>query len=216
MKELVKRKNDNPITTSKLVAWRFDKEHKNVLADIRNIKDKCSTEFWQLNFQPSKYNSRGKEYPEYIMTKDGFTMLVMGYTGKEAMEFKEDYIKRFNNMERFITSRNLAKMKFPALTENIKLIHEQPKNYHYSNECDLINRIVLGKTAKQFKIDHNIDLKEGTIREYLTKEQIYYIEKIQNADVGMVIAIPDFQDRKKALTNYYNMLKSNKTKMIEE
>lgn len=214
-KELIIRKNDKSLTTSKSVAVMFrNGRHDNVLAEIRELKEKCSREFWLLNFQESVYKSRGKEYPEYLMTKDGFTMLVMGYTGKEAMQFKEMYINKFNEMERYITSRNLAKMEFPALTDNIKLAHEDPKHYHYSNECDLINRIVLGKSAKQFKEDKGLD-KTVSIREYLTDEEIYYIEKLQKADVGMVLAIPDFQERKKALKRYYNMLRKDQDKLIE-
>ena len=61
-----------------------------------------------------------------MMTRDGFTILVMGYTGKKAMKFKELYIRRFNEMEQFIKTLVTARQEFPLLTENIKLLHENP------------------------------------------------------------------------------------------
>lgn len=215
-KSLVVNKKGSSITNSRLVSWKFEKGHDQTLRDIRNLKEKVSLQFWRANFFETTYKSRGKEYPMYEMTKDGFTMLVMGYTGKQAMIFKEEYIKRFNEMENYITSSQLAKMEFPALTDNIKLMHEEPKFYHFSNECDLINRIVLGKTAKQFKIDNNIDVKTSSIREHLTSDQIYYIEKLQHVDVGFVLAIPDFHERKKALKRYYQTLKKDREQSLIE
>ena len=58
------------------------------------------------------------------------------------MKFKELYIRRFNEMEQFIKTLVTARREFPLLTENINLLHENPKPYHFSNECDMINRIV--------------------------------------------------------------------------
>ena len=84
------------------------------------------------------------------MTRDGFVFLVMGYTGKKAAQFKEFYIKRFNEMEAQIKALVNARQQFPKLTRMVKAIHENPRPYHYSNECDLLNRIVLGMSAKQF------------------------------------------------------------------
>ena len=209
-KELVIQKNNKTFTTSKLVSWRFDKRHDHVLRDICNIKEKVSPQFWGVNFIETSYKSRGKSHPMYYLTKDGFTMLVMGYTGEEAMRFKEVYINRFNYMERYIVSQKMSKMEFPALTDNIKIMHEEPKHYHYSNECNMINKIVLGMTAKKFKEENNIPKKEQSIRNYLAEDQIYYIEKLQHADVGMVVAIPDYYERQKALKNYYNMLRKER------
>ena len=78
----------------------FEKEHKSVLADIRNTVSKCSEAFTGLNFQLSEYtDSTGRKLPMYILTKDGFMMLAMGYTTPEAMRVKEAYIAKFNEME---------------------------------------------------------------------------------------------------------------------
>ena len=135
------------------------------------------------------------------MTRDGFTMLVMGYTGAKAMRFKELYIKRFNEMERFIKTLVMARKDYPLLTENVKLLHENPKPYHFSNECDMINRIVLGMSAKQFRTIHNIE-KGTSIRPYLTEQQIEWIEQLQKVDVGLLVSVPDLEQRKRYLEWY--------------
>ena len=98
------------------------------------------------------------------MTRDGFVFLAMGYRGKKAARFKEEYIKRFNQMEQFIRTLVSARKEFPLLTENVKLLHDNPKPYHFSNECDMLNRIVLGMCAKQFREKHG--LQKGTRCKY--------------------------------------------------
>ena len=90
---------DTARVDSLFVAEFFEKEHKNVLRDIAKITDPksgLSTEFAQLNFEPTSYTDGwNRKQKAYAMTRDGFTMLVMGYTGQKAMKFKELYIKRF-------------------------------------------------------------------------------------------------------------------------
>lgn len=107
MKELVFRsERGNPVTTSLLVAEKFGKNHAHVLRDIENLS--CSMEFRESNFGLSSYTSQqNKQLPMYIMTKDGFTFLAMGYTGEVASKFKEDYINAFNKMEQAIKNMQL-------------------------------------------------------------------------------------------------------------
>jgi hypothetical protein len=107
-------------------------------------------------------------------------------------------------MERLLTQQKLLKFECRQLTDNIKSIHEEPQFYHYSNEMNMINKIVLGMQAKKFRELHGLE-KGQSIRPYLTAKQIKDIELLQHVDVGFVIAIPDFEDRKKALEKYYKM-----------
>ena len=95
------------VTTSRNVAAVFGKEHKNVLADIRNIiASNSDEEFGRLNFQQSTYrNEQNKEQPEYLLTRDGTMLLIMGYTGEKALALKTAYIKRFNEMEQALKSQ---------------------------------------------------------------------------------------------------------------
>lgn len=197
--------HDTARVDSLFVAELFEKNHKEVLRDIRKITDPSSglsEEFRQRNFAPSSYrNQQNKKQPCYCLTRDGFTMLVMGYTGQKAMQFKELYIKGFNEMEKMIKSLVMARQEFPLLTENIKLLHDNPKPYHFSNECDMLNRIVLGMSAKQFRLANGIE-KGKSIRPYLTKEQIDMLEILQKVDVGLLVAFPDYEERKRHLEWY--------------
>lgn len=212
MKELIPKDSygifvdskDTARVDSRFVAQFFDKRHDDVLKSIRNLD--CSDEFRLRNFAESSYkNEQGKRQPCYAMTKDGFTFLVMGYRGKKAARFKEMYIRRFNEMEQYIKTLVSARKEFPLLTENIKLLHEDPKPYHFSNECDMLNRLVLGMSAKQFRQEHNIE-KNGSIRPYLTDEQIRLLDTLQKADVGLLIAVPDFEQRKQHLKDYLSKI----------
>jgi len=202
MNELVISKKNSIFAESQIVASVFEKEHKHVLASIRELETTCSEEFWRSNFRLSNYKVRGKEYPCYHLTKDGFTMLAMGFTGEKAVQFKELYINKFNEMERLLTSRALARLEFPALTDNIKTSHEEPKHYHYSNELNMINKIVLGMSAKEFRELNGIEDKES-IRPYLNSQQLNDILELQRIDTGFVLAIPDYQERQKMLKDYY-------------
>lgn len=85
------------VTDSLRVAYGSNKHHKNVLRDIRNIK--CSDEFNKLNFEPIEYrDDRGRKQTKYHMTEEGFTFLVMGWSGEQTAEFKEKYIREFARM----------------------------------------------------------------------------------------------------------------------
>lgn len=84
--------------TSLQVAEHFGKRHPDVLRAIRKLE--VSEEFSRCNFAPRDYfDERGKVQPMYDITRDGFAMLAMGFTGKEAVRWKEAYISTFNAME---------------------------------------------------------------------------------------------------------------------
>lgn len=92
-------KDGQILVSSVDVAENFEKRHKNVIQSIENIR-KSDKGFTGLNFQPSEYeDSSGRVLPSYLMTRDGFTLLVMGFTGYKAQEWKIKYIKAFNAME---------------------------------------------------------------------------------------------------------------------
>lgn len=183
---------------SRDVARIFAKQHKNVLRDIENIRQ-TQIEFGQLNFEPAKYMDRGKHpRPCYYMTRDGFTFLVMSYTGEKADKFKIAYIQRFNEMENFIKTLNQARLDFPALTDRIHEMHDNPQHYHYSNEINMIYKIALGMTASEFRKAHNLAENEN-IRPHLTNEQIVLVVWLQQLDCALSYTITDYHERKAAL-----------------
>jgi Rha family phage regulatory protein len=89
---------DRVMTTSLAVANAFEKNHRDVLRTIQALE--VPDEFNQRNFALVDYkDAKGEMRPMYLMTRDGFTILAMGFTGGRAMEFKIRYIEAFNRME---------------------------------------------------------------------------------------------------------------------
>lgn len=196
--QLYERKGE-PFCSSLQVAETFGKRHDHVLRDIRATIDACPPEFGLPNFGESSYrNEQNKKQPMFMLTKDGFVMLTMGYTGKKAMQFKVDYIRRFNEMEAYIKSLASLRDEHPAFTEAVMLAHEEPKHYHFSNETDMINRIVLGRPAKAVREEFGLP-RGQSIRPYLSDAQLDGIKVLQMADVGLLETLPDFAARKAAL-----------------
>ncbi|KAF6620522.1 Rha family transcriptional regulator [Paenibacillus sp. EKM102P] len=195
-----------PVVSSRKVGEIFVKRHDHVLRDIANIQSslpKIGESDWDINFIKSSYkNDRGKEYPEFLLTENGFTLLAMGFTGENAIKFKIKYIEKFNEMKKFIQERQLARIEYPALTTMIKMSHENPNPFHYSNEADMINKIVLGMTSKKFKEKHSLKKHQG-IRDFMSHQQVEAIVKLQQVDVGLVASIKDISGRKKILEDYY-------------
>ena len=225
MKELIPMDNygifadgkDTARANSLLVAKIFGKRHADVIRAIENIIDPnsgVSKEFTERNFALSKYeDSTGRKLPCYNMTRDGFTLLAMGFTGKRAMKFKEAYIKRFNEMEKLIYSVVAVRADYPLLTDAVKMAHGNPKPYHFSNEADLLNRIITGYSAKEFRKIHGIE-KGKSIRPYLDQNQIELMELLQKVDTGLLISTPDYSQRKKLLEWYKMKWLENKRKKI--
>lgn len=100
MENLVEIKNNQVVVSSRQVAECFGKEHKNVLRDIKEIlaAQNSATRF----FYETTFENRGKQYPMYLMNRDGFSLLVMGFTGREALQWKIKYIEAFNDMEKYL------------------------------------------------------------------------------------------------------------------
>lgn len=204
--DIVLERKGVPVTTSLIVAEKFEKRHDIVLRSIEDTISGMDNETAKLWFHKTTYKTKEnrKSYPLYEMNRDGFSLIVMGFTGEKALRWKIHYIKAFDVMEEYIKSVQTAKMDYPALTQAIKETHDEPKNYHFSNELNMINRIVLGTDAKHFKQEHGVDVKESSIRPYLTAWQIKAVEALQRADIGLVMSGMDFQSRKILLTQYFN------------
>jgi Rha family phage regulatory protein len=102
MNQLVFTNNNQAVTSSRNIARDFDKKHKHVLDAIDAVKGVA--ENWADLFYETTYihEQNKQEYREYLMNRDGFTLIVMGFTGKAAMKFKLDYMNAFNRMEQKI------------------------------------------------------------------------------------------------------------------
>lgn len=106
-----------PATTSLEVAQFFGKRHDHVMRSVRDLMDNCPEKFTAPNFGVSEYTDEtGRSLPMFILFRDGFMLLVMGYTGKKALAMKLAYIEAFNRME-----EELARQKEAArnITQDI-------------------------------------------------------------------------------------------------
>ncbi len=100
------------MVSSTVVAELFEKEHKNVLAAIRDIECEDETELGRLNFQPTSHTDQwNREQPAYSLTRDGFMLLTLGFTGKKALAWRWRVIEAFNAMEMKIITFERAGLK---------------------------------------------------------------------------------------------------------
>lgn len=109
MLNLVEIRNQQAVTSSQLVADVFKKQHKHVLEAIEKVKAENSA-VTTMFFESTYTAGTGKAYKMYYMNRDGLSLLVMGFTGKKALEWKLKYIEAFNQME--------EKLKTPKLSPN--------------------------------------------------------------------------------------------------
>ena len=177
MKELVfKSENGNPVTTSLLVAEKFEKNHRDVLETIRNLAAENSAA--KLLFIESQYENRGKTYPMYVMNRDGFSLLVMGFTRSRALQFKLDFIEAFNKMEQIIkTSFQLPQTYADALRqlaeqveENDRqqklLIEQKPKVIFADAVATSTQSCLVGELAKILR-QNGIEIGQNRLFEWL-------------------------------------------------
>ena len=155
----IKYENNQMLVSSLEVAKNFGKEHKNVLQTIGNLVAENSAT--KSMIYETSYKNRGRQYPMYYMNRDGFSLLVMGFTGKEALEWKMKYIQAFNEMEQklnnpeFLVQRTMEylKSRCDALLLENKVKSQQiaelePKASYYDvvlNCKDLLSISVIAK-----------------------------------------------------------------------
>lgn len=183
-------KEEKVICTSLDIADTFDKRHADVLRDIRNLE--CSEQFRMSNFAQSEYlNSQKHKQPMYYLTRDGFTLLVMGYTGKEAMKFKEGYIKQFNAMEKALNGKYIEREKGIAIRQALtKALQQSTENermhgHAYSTYTNCIYKALFNKNAKQLREEYGIDKKDD-LRNHFTEEQLKAIKSMEMLVSGLV------------------------------
>ncbi len=104
--EFIEADGDQLSTTSNQIAFAFGKRHDNVLRIIRTLADQLPPEFNALNFEAVTYlDEKGESRVMYRVSRDGFALLAMGFTGKKALAFKVAYIDAFNAMAAHIKSQ---------------------------------------------------------------------------------------------------------------
>lgn len=106
---ILSTQNGEPVASSRQIADNFEKRHDHVMRDIDAIK-KDVPNFGEMFFETTAPDSYGREQRTYLMNRDGFSLLVMGFTGKAALEWKLKYIQAFNEMEKKLSTPQMPKL----------------------------------------------------------------------------------------------------------
>lgn len=151
-----------------------------------------SEEFGQRNFAQSYYiNVQSKKQPMYHITKDGFTLLAMGYTGDIAMKFKEAYIKQFNIMEKTLQGKLVEREKGIAVRQPLTKALQQSKEnermhgHAYSTYTNCIYKVIFGMDAKKLREKYGIG-KNDDLRDCFTAEELKSIQSMESLVSGLV------------------------------
>lgn len=133
MENLVQIIDRQVVVSSRQVAEKFGKEHKHVLDSVREIlkAENSAVRFFQENMY--KVEGNNKSYPEYLMNRDGFTLLAMSFTGKEALQWKLKYIAAFNKMEELLKEQEVIPKDLPAALRMAAEIAEKAQALQIEN-----------------------------------------------------------------------------------
>lgn len=185
-------KEEVTVVTSLDVAETFEKEHKHVLEDIRKIYSTLSTAEISALFYEADYKaSNGKKNPMYYMNRDGFTLLIMGYTGEKAMKFKLAYINQFNAMEQALIGKMKEREKGIAVRQALTKALQQSKEnermhgHAYSTYTNCIYKVLFGKNANQLREKYGITSKEN-LRDCFTEEELKAVQSMECLVSGLV------------------------------
>lgn len=199
-------KSDDAWVSTREIAKLFEKEHKDILYAIREqILPNVSDDFTERNFPLSKYkDSTGRSLPQYLLNRKSFAMVVMGFTGKRAMQFKERYIEAFENMTTLIETRQLSKAGYKEMSSAVaKYIGKDKDNF--AKEATLINEIILGMRASDFRALHNIT--NGQTRDAVAQSKLNQLDKAQRLNAQLITAGMSYDQRKDIIAkNYGNRL----------
>jgi Rha family phage regulatory protein len=202
--ELVQPVHGQPMTTSRRVAQMFGKEHKNVLRSVERLLPDLPDEFSRLNFEPRTYtDDRGKEQPEYLLTQDGFLMLAMGFTGREAVHWRAAFIKAFNTMAKTLQRQQRALMSAErekarteaarqhsavmAILASTRSDHgKATEAHHYANEARLIGYAMTGEHM-------------GVDRLTLDADQLRLLHRVETLDIKLLVRGVEWPARREEL-----------------
>lgn len=143
--------NEQPVTTSRNVASTFQKNHRDVLRAIDNLEiEMGAAQNWADLFHETFYTheQNKQQYREVLMTKDGFALLAMGFTGKKAIQFKLAYIEQFNKMEQSIKQKlpGTYKEALLQLVEKVEANEQlQIENSQLKPKADYFDKYIKNK-----------------------------------------------------------------------
>lgn len=223
MKHLIKIVKGEPVVNTNVIAKEFGREHYRVMASIDALIS--SGHLGDSDFGATSYTDKSnRQQASYQLTERGFLIAMPFIGGEKARDGQVKLVDSFIYMREVIkrdaaikAQRDVARLEYRPMTDSIKRVKESegktPAPYHFSNEADMINRIVLGSPSTKFRKDNDIG-KDEPIRDYLTAEQIKAITELQRADTVYLAMGWSFDQRKSALLSLFD--KNHRQSLIEE
>ncbi len=200
------------------IAELTGKEHRNVMSDIRKMLEELKID--AAKFSATYKTGRNNTYECFNLPKRETLILVSGYSAS----MRASIIDRWQELEQKQllederkASRQQARLEAPLMTKALqdaraRLGKESPPHV-FSNDYDMIYRIVLGLPAKKYKLENGIDDKEN-LRDVLSLEQIKAVESLQRLNQSMLELDFDFETRKKELNRVF--MRNHAKPMIDE
>lgn len=156
-------------------------------------------------------NSHLKNFDDLVRIKRGkyggtffHNELAFEFAGWCSPLFRRNLHKWSENrlrQEQFWKQKRLeSKTGFLPMTNAILNAHDPVKQYHFSNEADMINKIVLGKSAKVFRDEHSIK----NVRDFIDAAQLAEINRLQIINTGLIEIGMEYQQRKDHLMRCHN------------
>lgn len=190
---ILSTQNGEPVASSRQIAESFEKNHRDVLRAVDNLKEDVRN-FAQMFFETTVPDSYGREQRAYLMNRDGFTLLAMGFTGKAALEWKLKYIAAFNEMEKKLAeqpkltrSQLLATALIAAheeLEEKDKQIETMKPKALFADAVSASNQsILVGEMAKLLS-QNGIQMGQNRLFQWM-RENGYLIKDKKRTDYNM-------------------------------
>jgi Rha family phage regulatory protein len=194
MTDLVfKGQNGQVLTNSLLVAEKFGKRHADVVRAIENSLTKGSESTnakLRSSFVLSSYiDNKGEERPMYIMDRDGFSVIAMGFTGDKAMDFKVDFISAFNAMEKKLKELSAPQTYAEALRRIADEVEEKERTKALlEQKTEQLDESKEWYSIKRWAKEHNMNWRSINWRKMkaLSYGLGYEIKKIFDANYGRV------------------------------
>lgn len=193
---ILSMQNGEPVVSSRQIAESFEKRHDHVMRDIEDImmglpKNGDTPMFYKTEYV---HEQNGQSYPMYMMNRDGFTLLAMGFNGKAALEWKLKYIAAFNEMEKKLAEKpHLTRSQLLAtaliaaheeLEEKDKRIAElTPKGVFADAVSASSQSILVGEMAKLLS-QNGIQMGQNRLFSWM-RENGYLIKDRKRTDYNM-------------------------------
>lgn len=128
---ILSTQNGEPVASSRQIADNFEKRHDHVMRDIDTIK-KDVPNLGEMFFETETPDTYGRPQRTYLMNRDGFSLLVMGFTGKAALEWKLKYITAFNEMEKKLKE---SSPDYSELSPTLRYLIEMEQRQHQQEQA---------------------------------------------------------------------------------